>query len=343
MPKGYSREAFESIPGNETNSPTLSTKKLNPPLQSFGLKLGAKPLSRDDELRNQDEPLPVVSDNYAPTWEYTSRAYPDVTGWRLKHICGTPTTTTGNGVITDPDGVVIPTGAFRHVFAAPFGPVGPSPLTIQAIASYADQGTWFEQRGMACSDLSIDTPEEGGAQLQASGPSNYMKRLTSDPALTPAYETLAIKPFERGNLILTWLSGSAITQDFTVAVNNPVEPYGSLGIASKFFDVMEKANSGPIVVSGTIPKRLINGTDFDALVNATGFAGMAKWTNDSTIAATAYPYKLYLQMSNCQYTDGDVEALQNQRRHGASFNWKSTTPSTGSTTWTLVNATASYE
>lgn len=340
MPSGYIRESFESIPGNEANSPTLSTKKIFPAIQSFQPKLGAKPLSRDDELRNQDEPLAVLTDAYEPSWEYKSRAYPDITGWRFKHICGDPVTTAGNGVITDPDGAVIPTGAFRHVFKAPFGPSGPSPITAQMEAAYADQGTFFRLKGAACSELSIETPEEGGATLAASGPANYMARIT-DPGLSPAYEALSIRPFVRGNLTLSWLAGSGTTQDFSLTAANPVEPARSLGIASKFPDIMEKSNEGPIVFSGSIPKRQLDPDDYDALLNATGFSALAKWVSESIIASS-YPYKLYLAMANCQYVDGDVDALQNQRRHGASFSWKSTTASTGSTTITLVNATASY-
>jgi hypothetical protein len=340
MPTGYVKEAFESIPGNESNSPTLSSKVLYPPIQSFQPKPGAKPLSRDDELRNQDEPLPVISDAYEPSWEYKSRAYPDLLGWRLKHICGAPTTTTGNGIITDPDGVVIPTGAYRHVFAAPFGPSGPSPLTAEMIAAYRDQSAFFELRGAACAQLGLETPEEGGAVIAANGPALFAKRI-ADPSQTPAYESLSVRPFVRGNLSLSWLTGSGTTEDFSLTIDNPVEAARSLGIASKYPDVMEKANDGPIVVSGSIPKRQLDPDDYDALINATGFAAVAKWVNESVIAA-AYPYKLYVAMLNCQYTDGDVEALQNQRRHGASFSWKSTTPSAGSTTITLINATASY-
>ncbi len=342
MPNGYVREAFESTPGNEANSPTLSTKTLFPPIQTFQPKPGAKPLSRDDELRNQDEPLAVIPDAFEPTWEYKSRMYPDVAGFRLKHILGPPTTTAGNGIITDPDGVVIPTGAFRHVFAAPSGPSGSNPIPTNAIRAYKDESAFFEMRGAACSDLTLETPQEGGANIAANGPATFMKRLTSDPALTPAFETLSIRPFTRGNLSLSWLSGSGNHEDFSVSISNPVEAARSMGIASNFPDLMEKANEGPIVVSGSIPQRLINTTDYDALINSTGFAALAKWVNGSKIATTEYPYKLYLAMSNCQYTDGDVGALANQRRIGASFSWKSTTASTGSTTVTLVNATASY-
>src|SRR3954467_8652553 len=110
MPTPYVRESFEDIPGNETNSTTLSTKKVFSPLQSFAPKLGVNPMERDDEVRGQDEPIAVLSDAYSPSWEYKSRAYPDLLGFRLKHILGAPTTTAGNGVITDPDSAVIPTG-----------------------------------------------------------------------------------------------------------------------------------------------------------------------------------------------------------------------------------------
>jgi hypothetical protein len=341
MPNGYLKEAFEESPGNEAVSPTLSTKTLFPPIQSYNPKPGAKPLSRDDELRNQDEPLAVIPDAFEPSWEYKSRLYPDLAGWRLKHVFGDPVTTAGNGIITDPDGVVIPTGAYRHVFAAPFGPEGANPITANMIAAYADQDTFFELRGAACASLALETPAEGGANLAASGPATYLKRI-EDPEVDPVYEALSVRPFVRGGLSLSWLSGSASHQDFSVNIANPVEADRSMGIASKFPDLMEKGNEGPIVVSGSIPQRLIDKTDFDALIESAGFAALAKWVNDSTIAATEYPYKLYLAMANCQYTGGDVDALANQRRIGASFDWKSTTASVGSTTVTLVNATASY-
>lgn len=341
MPTPYVRESFEDIPGNETNSTTLSTKKVFSPLQSFAPKLGANPMERDDEVRGQDEPIPVLSDSYAPSWEYKSRAYPDLLGLRLKHILGAPTTTAGNGVITDPDSVVIPTGATRHVWTAPFGPAGVSPLTTQADVSYKDQSVFFKMRGCACSELSFDSPEEGGVVVSAQGPANYMVRV-ADPSLAATYEALSVRPFVRGNLTLpTWVSGSATHEDFNVQINNPVEAVRSLGIASKFPDVMEKDNEGPIVVSGSIPQRQLDIDDWDAMVNATGFAAVARWVSDSIIAST-YAYKLYISMSNCQYVGGEADELMNKRRHGASFDFKSTTPSTGSTTVTLVNATSSY-
>lgn len=342
MPLGYLRASGESLPGNETNSPTLSTKKVFPPIQSFAPKPGVKPLERDDELRNQDEPLAVLPEAYDPTWEIGARLYPDLLGFFLKLACGAPESTAGNGVIKDLNEVVIPTGATRHRWAAPFGPSGASPLTAQFDAAYTDQGTFFKLKGAAVDSLSIATPENGGATINASGPALYMDRQ-SDPSLSPSYEALSVRPFTRGGLTLpkNLTGASSSIEDFGLSIANPVEAVRTLGIASRWADQMEKANAGPIVVSGSIPKRLLDPDDFDALKNATGFELLAMWTSESIIASS-YPYKFIVKALNAQYVDGDPEALQNQRRHGQSLSWKSTAATTGSTTFELVNATTSY-
>lgn len=342
MPNGYLRLARESFPGNELNTPTLSTKMVFPPIQSFGPKPGVKPLERDDELRNQDEPLMILPEAYEPSWQMGSRAYPDTVGMTLTLSIGMPTSTTGNGVITDLTGAVIPTGATRHRWTAPFGPSGASPLTGQFDIAYSDQEAWFKMKGAACDTFAITTPQSGGATVAASGPAVYFD-AQGNPSLSPAYETLSIRPFTRGGLTLPHnLASSGVIEDFGLSISNPVEVVDTLGVASRWPDGMEKANSGPIVVSGTIPKRILSAVDMAALKEATGFELMATWVNESKIAATSFPYKLTFQALNAQYTDGEPEALQNQRRHGASISWKSTSASSGSSVFELVNATASY-
>lgn len=341
MANGYLHAAYESIPGNETNSPTLSTKVLYTPLLSFTPTLNPAPLDRQDELRNVDEPISVIPEAYSPEWSLSTRAYPDVIGFWLKLILGAPTTTAGNGTITDPDGTTIPTGAYRHVWTAPYGPTGANPLTAQLQASYKDESTYFKLKGAAASSLSLDSPETGGVQLQTGGPALYMNR-TTDPALTPSYESLTIPPFERSQLsITTWLGSTATTEDFTLNISNPVEVVRSLGIASQFPDVMEKSDP-PIVVSGSIPKRHINSTDYDALLNATAFSTKVKWL--STVAITgSTKYALWNENNNCQYLTGGPYALENKRRLGATFDWRATYAGTaGSSKFTLVNATTSY-
>jgi hypothetical protein len=343
MANGYARLAYETNGvGNEDTSPTLSTKTLFPPLLEFGVEPGASPLERDDELRNVDEPIQVLPEGFAPTWSASSRMYPDVMGFLLKWILGPPVSTAGNGVITDPDGNVIPTGAHRHVFAAPYGPSGPSPVTVSAEIAYVDQAQFFDLRGAACSALALTVPDSGGGRAQASGPACYHNEGTN-PSLTPAFESLATPPFMRRHLaIVTWLSGTATTEDWDVAIANPVGVLRTLGIDSAWPDLVEKGDA-PIVVSGNIRKRATDTQDFAALIAGTRFAIKARWQSDTNIPTTAYPYRMWLEGDGAQYIGGGPQALANRRRIGAEYPWKLTYDGVGaSSTWTLVNATASY-
>ena len=101
MALGYARMAWESIPGNETNSPTLSTKKIFLPLLEFEVDPGFEHLMRDDELVNTNDPRPVIPENASPSWRMRTRMYPDVIGFLLTTMLGAPTTTNGDGVIVD--------------------------------------------------------------------------------------------------------------------------------------------------------------------------------------------------------------------------------------------------
>ena len=342
MPSGYTRLAIESIPGNETNAPTLSTKKLFMPVITFGPQMGASPLDRNDELRNLDDTLPVVPDSYDPSYQFDVRGYPDTLGFLLTWMLGDPVVGTGNGVITDPDGAVIPTGAFRHVWTAPFGPSGASPLTAQADLAYKDQYVFYKGKGFALAELEFDFPEEGGMMVRASGPGAYLD-TQSDPSLTPAYESITIRPFTRGGLTLpTWLTGSGTHEDFGLRFASPVESVRSMGIKSKWPDVVEKANEGPITVGFSLDQRQIDQDDIVALRDATGFPIKAKVESDSIIAGS-YPYRLWAQGSNAQYTEGDPEPLGNKRRHGHSFTGRFSNAGSASATITLVNATALYD
>jgi hypothetical protein len=342
MAKVYAKQAFESEPGNETNSPTPSTKVIYPPMQAIELALNPSHLERDDEARYVDEPLEVLPERYAPTWSLRTRAYPDITGFELKNILGAPVTTAGDGTITDPDGNPIPSGAHRHVWAAPYGPAGVSPLTKEIVGAWEAHGFWARAAGCASQELAIETPETGGAMLTSSGPALFMEKI-ADPSLSPAFESLAIPPFQRGDLqIVTWLGDTARTEDFSVRIANPVEAISTLAAASRFPDVMEKGDA-PIVVSGSIPKRAIAGADWDALVNATRFAVKVRWESKVVIGATTYRYTLWLECDGAQYLAGGPNAIENKRRIGASFDWKATFDGSGaSSKWTLVNSVSSY-
>lgn len=333
------RRETTNAPGNESVTPTYATKILYPPAISVSCNLNPSHMMRDDEIRNIDEPLSVVPEAYAPTWGIESRMYPDTVGMLLAGALGAPTTTAGDGIITDPDTVAIPASCYRHVWTAPFV-TGAIPSTMDVTAAYRDQSTYFQLRGCATETIGITSPASGGARISASGPALYMARI-SDPSLSPAYEALTILPFMRRHLTLSWLSGSATTEDFSLNISNPVEATPSLNIRSAYPDVMEKAEA-PVTFTGSIPKRQLDADDYDALLNATGFAATAKWVSDSIIASS-YPYKLFIVFANCQYISGSPGALENRRRIGASFDFKGTTTgSAGHVTITLVNATTSY-
>jgi hypothetical protein len=332
--------AFESIPGAELNTPTLSTKIVYTPLINFAPTLTPSPLARDDELRGVDEPIAIIPEAYDPNWSIETRMYPDVSGFEMKAMLGPPTTTAGNGVITDPDGGVIPTGATKHVWTAPFGPTGLNPQTCQRQAAYKDESVFFKLKGCATDTLAITSPNTGGVHIVASGPALYMVRI-ADPALSPTYESLTIPPFMHTQLTLTWLAGSAVTEDFTVNISNPMSTVRSMAAATMFPDTVEK-DAPPIIFTGSIPKRHIGTTDFDALVAATGFAAKARWQSTANVTGS-YKYAMWIEFLNCQYTGGGPAALQNARRLPASFDFKSTYSGTpGSTKVTVVNATAAY-
>jgi|GEM_PF-3138536 len=339
MANGYFKAAYENIPGNEANTPTLSTKLIYVPVITAKPDLAPDPLERDDELRGNDEPLAVLPESYTPKWDLVVRGYPDTLGFLLKSLLGPPVSTAGNGTtVMDPAGIAIPTGATRHVWTAPFLP-GLTPQTFEGTFAYKDQATYYRLKGCATDTLSLETPDKGGMQVKASGPGMHLARIT-DPSLTPAYESLAIRPFFKSGLKLAWLTGTATVQDFTLSCAAPVEASRTLGAGSKFPDLMEKGD-GLIVWSGTVASRQVDADDYDAMLNATGFAATATWTSDSLVVGS-YPYKLFVEMSNAQLTGGDLDDLSNKRRLGASWNFKATSAGSASVKVTLVNGTASY-
>lgn len=349
MPGGYLNERHESVAGNETNTPTLSTKTMYPALIEFSPDPGTSPLDRGDELRDSEEPLAEIPEFYEPKWSIQGRAYPDHTAWRLRHILGPPTTTAGNGVITDPDGATIPVGAHRHVWKstdASWGSLSAgspaNPPTHQIIAAYDDQSVWIKLKGAACEALTLDNPQRGGTQIQANGPALYMDDALADPALSPSLESSSVKPFTRGGLSLpTWLTGSGTHDDFTVNIAAPVDPVQSMGTGSMWADIMEKGD-GLLLVTGSLALHQLDAQDIAALRASTGFAVKAKWLSQ-TVIASSYKHAMWMEGVNAQYISGQPAPLNNNRRRGATFDWKLTTAGSGiAATFTVVNATASY-
>lgn len=357
MATGYFNAKFEQTgasdftpkAGNESAAATYGLERFFP-VQQTKPSLGSDPMERDDELRNADQPLLEITDTYDPTWEYTSRAYPDILGYHLANLLGRDTSngysvvgTAGSG--TDIDGTALTSG-YAHTWTAPFGPAGAIPQTSRMVWAYKDQSTFYELRGAATEQLEIDTPDKGGVQVKASGPGTYIASI-SDPSLSPSYETPAIRPFVYANLSIAQSGTSApsttgVASGFTVQVSNPVTAIRTLGASSQYPDRMEK-DEGPIAITGTISKRNLTADDWKAMRDLNLFTITAKWAGSSFLTGTSgskYGLSMTIQ---AQLVGGDIDDLDNKRRHGSTFNWKAVYDgTTAGCVIKLVNNTATY-
>ena len=311
--------------GNEATAASYGLEKFFP-VQSTKPSLAPNPMERDDELRNVDQPLLEITETYAPTWAYQSRAYPDSTGWHLANLLGRDTSN-GYAVVsgssnTDLGGTALTSTQYKHTWTAPFGPAGSIPQTAKLGWAYTDQSTYYEARGCATEQFEIDTPDTGGAQIKASGPALYLNRVANAAAITstsPTYESVSIRPFTQANLAVTYSGSNAPSSPspasgFTVQINNPV-----------------------------IEKRNLTDAEWQAMRDLNVFTITATWLSSQSITgSTGAKYGLQVAI-NAQLVGGDIDDLDNKRRHGASYNWKAVYDGTNPAfTVTLVNATPTY-
>ncbi|MFN0092895.1 MAG: phage tail tube protein [Acidimicrobiales bacterium] len=339
MGLGYVRIAGESIQGTEANSPTLATKKVFFPILEFTHALAHRPISRDDELVNTNDPRPDLEGDYMPTWGLRARMYPDMVAHLFSIAFGAPTTTAGDAIITDLDAVAVPVGATRHTWTSPFGPAGAEPKTAQIDVAYTTESAFYKLKGAAIDTISIETPEAGGVIVSVSGPANYLDKQT-DPSLTPAYESETLHPFLFAHAGISWASGTADTRNVSVSQAMPIVRDAIFGVGSQWQTKCFKGNEPPMT-TGSMEKVLIDQDDFDKMRDSTGFAAKVKWVS-TDIIASAYPYKVIGQFENAQYSGGGAAPLTNAQRRGATFQWKATRTSAGAAVWQVINNVASY-
>lgn len=256
------------------------------------------------------------------------------------------------GTATDIDGTaLLAANQFAHTWTAPFGPSGAIPQTANLTYAYKDQSAFFQLKGAACEQFTLDTPDQGGVQIKAEGPAAYLTSI-SDPSNTPAYESVSRRPFVHANLAVSYAdqSGSGYTtanagvaSGFTVQARNPVNAIRTLGGASQSPDRLEK-DDGPIMFSGTIAKRNLTKADWDAMRALSTFQLSAKWKSTDYITGTSGAvYGLSVTVPNAQLVAGSPDALDNKRRHGASYTWNAAYDGTSaSVVVKLCNATSTY-
>lgn len=314
--------ALEESPLNEVTwddaaTPNrVSTDKLYLPARSARLSPAPEHLSRADELRGIEGSVPDLIDVYAPAGTLSERAYWKDLTWLLELAGFEGVHTAGDGIITDPDSVAIPAGAHRWVFSKRTGIVA---QTAQVKTNYANEDVLLQGNGFGISQLELNAAGELTAQMLGC----FLQRLAADAVTVPSIVSSAIPPLRRGDLSLDWLTGGGTPGDFSLTVANPLEgaPGWLLDPSSFYPSSMEHAGDEKVRVTGSIPKRVLDSDDLDALISASTFAAEAKWVSRVDIGATGYPYSLWIEMPACQYLGGDAEELANRRRRGAEFDF----------------------
>lgn len=309
--------ALEQTPryeGAVTTTPyQVSTDVHYIPIQSAKMDPNPAYMDRADELRGIEGGVTQLIDGYAPSGSIAVRGYLNTLTWLLSAAGLKGTFTAGNGVITDPNAVVIPAGVSRWVFTKR---TGLTAKTLQMLLLYASASIFVKAQGVEVTRLAGDA----AAGIQADLASLVYAR-TADPNLTPAVQASSVLPLRRRDLTLTWLGSSGVTDDFTWEIANPASPRSTFSLATPSFypDVMEQGDA-KVRMTGTIPKSSLVSADIDALLAASSFVAKAQWITTNVIAS-AYPYQMFIEMPKCQIIGGSTDEIANRRRFGGSYNW----------------------
>lgn len=257
---------------------------------------------------------------------YTGKTATSFTG------CGNHAATTGGEIINGH----VPTNATKWVFSKRDTI---DAKTARLKINYATENVLMEGYGFGVSSLSLNMAGELSADLMGL----FMRRLAADAATVPVVAGSAIPPIRRGDLYISALAGGGRLADWTVNVTNPLQRIMSASVdpSSDWPDALEHGDE-EVTVAGTIPKRILTGTDLDALIAATSFSMTARWVSDKLIGATAEPYQAWLQMPACQYVSGDTDEMAAKRRFGFSPDWFAHYDETlgYDARWTIINGVA---
>lgn len=334
---GYIHAALEQAPNAEGGSNAVSSNVFYIPGTTIDMDPKPTMLERNDELRGEFAALPHSGvAKYEPEGSLEGRMYPATLGLLLHAAVGSCTTTAGDGgSVTDPDSVAVPVGSHRHVFAWKTSEV---PQTMQLQFAPPNGSPFRKAQGVGVDELSFKA--EDGAWTMNAKLLALVNAIISDPSLTPAYETPG--PWREGELALTWLSGSATTKEFSFSIKNGLKVERQFTTSSRYPDSIVYETNLPIV-SGSIPKRSFDTDDWNALIAGTTFAATLKFTHSEN-AAGSYKHQLWIQLPACQYVSGKQDAIKNERRTEATFDFEARYDTLTSkwATITLVNATAAY-
>ena len=224
----------------------------------------------------------------------------------------TATTPGAAGAVLDPDGAGIPTGARRLVFTKR----NKSTARSAQFTVARGQNSFFERgNGFGVQSLSLNQAGDVSADLVGL----WYRRIV-DPALSPAFDTLAAHPLRMGDLTLEWANAASLIDDFSISIANPLEVGDHRGIRSFFPKVLEHTGS-PTMLTGSMSTRYIVDADMDLLMSGDPFPATAKWVSESLVGSTGGAYSMWVEMPACMHKSGGPAELGNNRRWPASFEW----------------------
>lgn len=266
---------------------------------------------------------------------------PDVLGFLLAWAMGNVTSEAGDGdAVKDPDNVSVPIGAYKHSFLFATGQPEPQTARVQLCSG---DGKHRLGTGFGVSEAAF-TWEKDGAMLAAMTTLGCYLADQTDPSVVPVIDLTP--PFRRGDMVLSWLEGTALTRDFEFAIKAPIEQIFSPIFSSLFpTDVWYKNSSADLPsIDGTIAKATIEPADWAALIAGTQFDAKIKILHRTPIGETEYVPKLWVDVPGCQLLTVARDAIEAARRREGKWTWESRyAPSSGDyASAVLVNDTPSY-
>ena len=323
---GYIQGKLEQAPKPENGAQAVSSVIVYHPGTSIDMDPKVTVLERKDELRGGFYAMPhsgVAA--YDPDGTMEGRLYPEALGQLLSCAIGDDTPTAG-------------VAGYIHTYAWRQTEI---PQTMQLIFAPPAGGFW-QANGVGVDEL--DVKVEANAWHYTAKLMALVAKPVTDPVATPSYETGT--PWRAGQMSLTWLSNTAITEDFSWSIKNGLKQERSFTTAGSYYPDSIVYDAALPVVSGSIPKRSLAAADWDALVNGTPFSAVITMTHSEMIGGgqSVTPFKLTITMPACQYVGAKIDAIKNERRNKATFDWEARWD-TGTTKWcdiVLRNATATY-
>src|ERR1035437_2956376 len=224
----------------------LAAEKVYLPASSAQLLPVPDYLDRADELRGILGAVPRLIAGYKPSGSISMNCYLHSLTWLLALAGWTATYTAGDGIILDPDGVVIPAGAARWGFTKGDAVVAP---TGQMRLNYAIENILLTGSGFGVSQIALGSDGKIAADLLGM----VLTAAAADTTTSPSLDSAVIPPVKRGDLFLTWLTGGGTIQDFSFQIANGLEQINSMSLspASYFPDSLEYGDD-QVQVTGSI-------------------------------------------------------------------------------------------